>query len=79
MTRASDRLIVCGWLTRNQRNGPPEDCWYRAIETAVRPLSTETECVPFPLLWAVRADRFPRVLQLSCPQANARASAGPRR
>ena len=33
MTRASDRLIVCGWLTRNQRNGPPEDCWYRAIET----------------------------------------------
>jgi ATP-dependent helicase/nuclease subunit A len=69
MTRASDRLIVCGWLTRNQRNGPPENCWHRAIETAVRPLSIETE--------DAFLDRFsgpsgltdsPRVLHLSCPQ-----------
>ena len=80
MTRASDRLIVCGWLTRNQRNGPPEDCWYRAIETAVRPLSTETE--------NAFLSRFsgpsgltdsPRAAPLLPTRANARASAGRRR
>ena len=69
MTRASDRLIVCGWLTRNQRNGPPEACWYRAVETAIRPVATETEDA-----FLVRHSGTsglidsPRLLRLTCPQ-----------
>ncbi len=69
MTRASDRLIVCGWLTRNHKSGPPEDCWYRAIETALRPQATEFEDA-----FLVRFSgpsgliNSARVLRLSCPQ-----------
>ena len=69
MTRASDRLIIGGWLTRNQRNGPPDDSWYRAIETAVRPIATENEdtflvrhCGPSGLIESAR------LLRLTCPQ-----------
>jgi ATP-dependent helicase/nuclease subunit A len=29
LTRAEDRLVVCGW---NTRLGPPEACWYRLVE-----------------------------------------------
>jgi ATP-dependent helicase/nuclease subunit A len=69
MTRASDRLIVCGWLTRNQKNGPAENCWYRAIETAVRPIATEIEDA---FLSRVSGPTglidSPRVLHLACPQ-----------
>jgi ATP-dependent helicase/nuclease subunit A len=32
MTRAADRLYVCGWETLR---APPEDCWYRFIEGAM--------------------------------------------
>ena len=28
LTRAEDRLLVCGWQGRND---PPEDCWYEAV------------------------------------------------
>jgi len=38
MTRAEDRLYVCGWNTRNE---PPEDCWYKLIEEGLRPLAEE--------------------------------------
>ena len=34
MTRAEDRLYVCGWQTKTK---PPEDCWYRLIEQALDP------------------------------------------
>jgi ATP-dependent helicase/nuclease subunit A len=29
LTRAEDRLVVCGW---NTRLGPPETCWYRLVQ-----------------------------------------------
>jgi len=32
LTRAEDRLYVCGWHTHN---AAPEDCWYRLVEAAL--------------------------------------------
>ncbi len=32
LTRAEDRLYVCGWNTKNQ---VPEDCWYKLVERAL--------------------------------------------
>jgi ATP-dependent helicase/nuclease subunit A len=32
MTRAEDRLYICGW---NTRNSAPEDCWYKRVERAL--------------------------------------------
>lgn len=43
MTRAEDRLIVCGWETRKAR---PAGCWYDLIRDAVEPLA-RTEADPF--------------------------------
>ncbi|MDO8605581.1 MAG: double-strand break repair helicase AddA [Phaeospirillum sp.] len=40
MTRAEDRLIVCGWRTRNT---PPELCWYNLIRDGIEPLAAEVE------------------------------------
>ena len=40
MTRAEDRLYVCGWNTRHE---PPEDCWYKLIEAGLRPLAEEVQ------------------------------------
>lgn len=35
MTRAEDRLYVCGWLGRKQKDAP-EDCWYSWMKTGLR-------------------------------------------
>lgn len=40
LTRAEDRLVICG--TAN-RNGPKDECWYRAVERAFAGLSTTQE------------------------------------
>jgi ATP-dependent helicase/nuclease subunit A len=32
MTRAEDRLYVCGWQTKNK---PPENCWYNIIKSGL--------------------------------------------
>ncbi|SEH52145.1 double-strand break repair helicase AddA [Magnetospirillum fulvum] len=40
MTRAEDRLIVCGWETRK---APPEGSWYHLIRGAVEPLAKPVE------------------------------------
>lgn len=37
MTRASDRLYVCGWLGKRDKD-VPEDCWYSWIQTAIKPM-----------------------------------------
>jgi ATP-dependent helicase/nuclease subunit A len=39
MTRAADRLYVCGW--RNQRNAT--GCWYELIQAGVKPVAQEFE------------------------------------
>ena len=36
MTRAEDRLYVCGWRMRHQ---PPEHCWYELVRRGVTPIS----------------------------------------
>ncbi|MEO5375985.1 MAG: double-strand break repair helicase AddA [Alphaproteobacteria bacterium] len=38
MTRAEDRLYVCGWHTNK---APPATCWYTLIRDAVAPLAVE--------------------------------------
>lgn len=40
MTRAEDRLVVCGWETRR---GRPVGCWYDLIRDALQPLAQEVE------------------------------------
>ncbi len=46
MTRAEDRLYVCGWRTRRQ---PPEGCWYDSIRAGLEGLGSE------------QADSFPEL------------------
>ena len=41
LTRAEDRLVVCGWQTRRTM---PDTCWYRLVERGFQRL--ETECIP---------------------------------
>ena len=49
MTRAEDRLYVCGWQGRDT---PPEDCWYALVRSGleslkgVEPLATPEGVVP---------------------------------
>ncbi|MGI4953389.1 MAG: double-strand break repair helicase AddA [Janthinobacterium lividum] len=40
LTRAEDRLVVCGWETRRQ---PPDECWYTLVAEGLRRLSPEAE------------------------------------
>lgn len=41
LTRAEDRLIVCGWETRN---ATPDECWYRLVERAMLAKGDELDC-----------------------------------
>ncbi|MFN4010900.1 MAG: double-strand break repair helicase AddA [Pannonibacter sp.] len=38
MTRAEDRLIVCGWAPKK---GPKDGCWYQLIASALKPEAVE--------------------------------------
>jgi ATP-dependent helicase/nuclease subunit A len=73
MTRAKDRLIVCGWLNGNQAKGPPEGCWHRLIEAGVRRADADPEVErtegddPFLAAQPALIDDA-RVLRLACPQ-----------
>jgi len=40
MTRAEDRLYVCGW---GMKTAPSDKCWYRLIETALKGFTEESE------------------------------------
>ncbi len=78
MTRAEDRLIVCGWRDRRV-NTDPDECWYRLIQAGLAAVATgdamALETIDDPLLKASGA--FPdgaEVLTLRCPQ-----TAAPRR
>ncbi len=46
LTRAEDRLYLCGWLTKN---APPQGNWYQLVENALQRLaeSGEAEAVDF--------------------------------
>ena len=54
MTRACDRLYVCGWQGVRQRE---KDCWYDLIERGLRPHLAQEEGDDGRLVW-----------RLSCPQ-----------
>ncbi len=41
MTRAADRLVICGW--NNSGNDLPEDCWYHAARNRLKDRMTEEE------------------------------------
>jgi ATP-dependent helicase/nuclease subunit A len=64
MTRAEDRLIVCGWQTRK---APPETCWYKLVRAAIAPTAAEAED---PFLAGAGETADARVLRLSCPQSD---------
>ena len=63
MTRAEDRLIVCGWNTRQKA---PEDCWYHLIERSLQGIA---EQALHPFLATQGHDA--RYLRLATPQTAA--------
>jgi len=69
MTRAEDRLIVCGWRTRN---APSELCWYRLIQDGIEPLAAALDDAT---LAEAGETEDSRILLLSNPQT---APASPR-
>ena len=62
MTRAEDRLYICGW---NTRKSPPEGCWYNLIKDGLAELAGTEELAVTYLKTEVRDAR---VLRLTCPQ-----------
>lgn len=74
LTRAEDRLVVCGW---QGRRGVPEGCWYRLVEDGFARLPGVEE-VPF------EGPREPfgqeaRIRRLAAPQAAAPKAEDPPR
>jgi len=66
MTRAEDRLIVCGWKGKNRE---PEDCWYNLIAKALAAISDDNlEEIDDRFLSAASEIDDARVLRLTCPQ-----------
>ena len=63
MTRAEDRLILCGWQTRK---APPESCWYNLVRAGVARTAAEADD---PFLAAAGETADARVLRLACPQS----------
>jgi len=62
MTRAEDRLIVCGWRTRR---APSAECWYQLIRDALAPIASEDDD---PFLAAAGETVSAQVLRLVCEQ-----------
>jgi ATP-dependent helicase/nuclease subunit A len=46
LTRAEDRLVVCGWQTRR---GLPDACWYNLVSRGFAGLAAEAAATPPPL------------------------------
>jgi len=62
MTRAEDRLIVCGWQTKR---AAPAGCWYNLIRAAV---AAQAEELDDPFLAAQNETPDARILRLICAQ-----------
>ncbi len=67
MTRASDRLIVCGWRTKNSE---PADCWYHLVRKGLADAreAIGLQEVDDPFLAKAPEIGGCRVLRLTCPQ-----------
>ncbi len=62
MTRAEDRLYICGWETKNKA---PEGNWYELIAQALEPLAQE---VDDPILAEWDSEPAGKILRLAAPQ-----------
>jgi ATP-dependent helicase/nuclease subunit A len=62
MTRAEDRLYVCGWHTRSKA---PEHCWYNLIEAGLADIGEE---IPDEYLASAGETESSAVLRLTSPQ-----------
>jgi ATP-dependent helicase/nuclease subunit A len=57
LTRARDRLIVCGYLNKKQK-GPDAASWYRAVDTAMRGLNAREEmAADGGTLWVIESEQ----------------------
>ena len=67
MTRARDRLIVCGWRGQYRE---PEDCWYNLVRNGLLAAGEAIglEEIDDPFLADARETDESRVLRLTCPQ-----------
>jgi ATP-dependent helicase/nuclease subunit A len=54
LTRAEDRLYVCGWDTLNKRQ---DDCWYNLVERALKGLGQEVDGPEGNSLWVHDGDQ----------------------
>ena len=75
MTRAADRLIVCGWLTKNQtkKAEPKEKSWHALIARGLRENIPAGQLIEEkdPFLAAAALADGDDVLRLTCPQQTA--------
>ena len=68
LTRAEDRLIVCGWHTKK---AAPQDCWYRLIRDGLTAPGLNPPAVEVEDAFLAASGFFtdsPAVLHLTCPQ-----------
>ncbi len=63
MTRAEDRLYICGW---NTKKTAPENCWYNLIKSALEPVADKENDEFLESLEDVSSHE---VLRIKCPQA----------
>lgn len=71
MTRAEDRLIVCGWVGKKKE---PDECWYRAIRRGLEAAGAAIGLDRFDDPWLAANPDFdadPSVLRVVCPQRTA--------
>jgi ATP-dependent helicase/nuclease subunit A len=68
MTRAEDRLVVCGWIGKKAET---EECWYRVIRRGLEAAADElgsARAEHEALAGAPTCGAAPTVLRLTCPQ-----------
>jgi ATP-dependent helicase/nuclease subunit A len=65
MTRAGDRLYICGWETAR---GAPDDCWYRLVQDALEGVARSLES---PFLATDPEAIEPTILRLESAQQDA--------
>lgn len=65
MTRAEDRLYVCGWRTKKSA---PESCWYNGVEEGLRQLGAEIVETENAFLAKAGETESDKILRLTCPQ-----------
>ena len=72
LTRAEDRLLVCGWAPRK---GLPENCWYELVRRGFDALP-DAQTVPFPGDWGETMRRL-ATPQSAPPDRRGGTAAGP--